>query len=258
MNWYFWRFWIPLQVITLCMFIGICFNFIIINWWIVGLSWFMIGPVGIGVGYHRLFSHRQFETSKPIEYALAILGTLSAYSPLSFWTASHQHHHKTVDTDKDPASPEHFGFWESVLWYRMREQTLKIIDIRNYCFIRLARDPFLMFVSKYFEIIIWVTMIIMCVIGINWLASVLIIPIFLEHIRINLVNAFGHIDIPGSYRNYDTPDRSQNNFFIGYLSFGFGWHNNHHANPSQLSLHNKWWEFDIEGLLGKLLSSQRK
>ncbi|MEY4333963.1 MAG: delta 9 acyl-lipid fatty acid desaturase, partial [Bacteroidota bacterium] len=132
MNWYFYRVWIPLQILTVVSFLAIILGHIEVNWFLVFISWFLIGPIGTGVGYHRLFSHRQFETWKPVEYLIALLGTLAAYAPVLFWASQHQYHHRVADTDKDPSSPTKFGFWESFLWWRMRQSVLKKIDLRNY------------------------------------------------------------------------------------------------------------------------------
>lgn len=254
MNWYFWRFWLPLQLLTVGVFALALTGHITINWWMVFISWFLIGVVGVGVGYHRLFSHRSFETWKPVEYILATLGTLAAYCPVSFWTAIHQQHHKVSDTEKDPSSPRQFGFWESFLWYRMREDNLKKIHVKNYCFLRLAKDPYLMWLSRYFELINWVVIISVGLISVDLMASLLIVPIFIEHCRVNFISSLAHMKLPGSYRNHETTDDSYNNLLLGFLTFGFAWHNNHHHNARALSLHEKWWEVDIEGLIGKMLS----
>lgn len=256
MNWYFWRFWLPLQILTVSALLMVFFGTVTVNWWAVFIAWFLIGPVGIGVGFHRLFSHRSFETWKPVEYTLALLGTLAAYCPVSFWTAIHQQHHRVSDTDADPSSPVKYGFWESFLWYRMRKENLRKIHVKNYCFLRLAKDPVLMFLSKYFEIIVWFTVILLSLLGIHWLVSLFVIPVLIEHIRVNAVSSLSHMPIPFSYRNHKTKDSSQNNIVLGYLSFGFAWHNNHHANQRAASLHEKWWELDIEGLISKALSKR--
>jgi stearoyl-CoA desaturase (delta-9 desaturase) len=77
----------------------------------------------------------------------------------------------------------------------------------------------------------------------------------LEQLRTGIINCCLHIrNFPGNYRNHETSDNSQNNFIIGILSFGFGFHNNHHANQTKLILTERWFEIDLEGYLGWLLS----
>lgn len=256
MNWYFWKIWIPLQILTVASLIGAFIGIIQINWWLVLLSWFLIGPIGVGVGYHRLFSHRQFETWKPVEYTLAILGTLSAYAPLLFWASQHQYHHKVADTKDDPSSPIH-GFWESYLWWRLRNTALKKIDLRNVPTRMLLKDSFLLFLSKQFIKIIYATVIILGIIDLSLLVSLFILPAFIERQRVNLVSSISHTAIKFSYKNYETTDRAQNNIIIAYLTMGFGWHNNHHKYPRELVNKHNWWEIDVEGYIARMLSKHK-
>lgn len=258
MNWYFYRIWIPLQILTMLVFIGVFMDVISINWWMVACSFFLIGPVGIGVGYHRLFSHRSFETWRPIEIALAILGTLAAYAPLLFWSAIHQQHHLVSDSKEDPSSPTQFGFWESFLFYRMRESSLRKVHIKNYCVRRILTDRILLNISKHFSKIVWGLAIVLGFINLEWLASLFVLPVFIEHLRSNVISSLSHMNIPLSYRNHDTIDDSQNNILLGYLSFGFAWHNNHHHEAKSPSLHQRWWELDIEGIIAGLLEKPKK
>lgn len=254
MNWYFYKIWIPLQILTLASFIMIGLSIAELNLWLIFFAWILIGPIGTGVGYHKLFSHRQFQTYRPVEYILAVFGTLAAYAPVLFWASQHQYHHKVSDTEQDPSSPKIYGFWESFLWWRMRKSILKKIDLKNYCIKVILKDKFLIFISKHFVKIIWIYVIVLTLIDINLLINLFVIPAFIEHLRINLISSAAHMKIPFSYKNFDTDDNAYNNFFIGILSFGFGWHNNHHNNPRELINSHKWWELDIEGQISKLIS----
>lgn len=256
MNWYFYKIWIPLQIATIMSLGLIFFNYVDLNWWIIFASWFLVGPVGVGVGYHRLFSHRQFQTWKPVEYTLAVLGTLSAYAPVLFWASQHQYHHKFADTNEDPSSPKVYGFLESFLLWRMRDNILKKIDLRNYCSRLILKDKFLMFVSKHFTKIVWAWAILLLLIDISLFVNLFIIPAFIEHVRVNLVSSASHLKIPLSYKNYKTDDYAYNNIILGYLTFGFSWHNNHHHNPRELINTHRWWEIDVEGQIAKLISKR--
>jgi stearoyl-CoA desaturase (delta-9 desaturase) len=83
-----------------------------------------------------------------------------------------------------------------------------------------------------------------------WAASYVI-----ELIKYGTINAILHLHkFPGNYRNHSLSDDSQNNLLIGFISLGFGWHNNHHADPKKLDLQEKWWEYDIEAQIGKIFS----
>jgi stearoyl-CoA desaturase (delta-9 desaturase) len=255
MNWYFYRLWIPLQLLTLAGVIGALLGLLTINWWLVAGVFFLMGPVGVGVGYHRLFSHRQFETYRPIEIALAVLGTLSAYAPVLFWASNHHYHHRHADYAEDPSSPVIHGFWESFFTYRMRNEVLKKIDLRNAPTRRILKDKTLMFLSKHFMKIIWsFAGLLLLIGGPSLLMSAFLIPSALEHLRTNVVSSLSHMPIPGSYRNHSTDDTSYNNVILGYLTFGFAWHNNHHNDEKAISGHEKWWEIDVEGLIAKAIS----
>lgn len=254
MNSYTRRVLIPLYLLVAVSVVGAILGYVQIHWGLVFLAWFLIGPVGIGVGFHRLFSHRQFETYRPIELTLATLGTLSAYAPLLFWVSQHQYHHQHSDEPEDPSSPIQVGFLESFLWYRLRESVEQKIDLKSYCSKRALLDPTLRSLSRHFIKIIWATVFVLFLIDRDLLVSLYLIPVIIEHTRINLISSAAHIALPGSYRNYETSDTSQNNLILGYLTMGFAWHNNHHQNEKQLMLTARWWELDVEGIIAKVLS----
>ena len=110
------------------------------------------------------------------------------------------------------------------------------------------------FLSRNFNFIIYGYALILLIFGLGSLINFFILPVFIEHIRVNLISSISHLNIPFSYRNFDTTDTSQNNYVFGILSMGFGWHNNHHKNERELVNSHYWWEIDVEGLIGKLLS----
>lgn len=257
MNWYFYKIFLPLVFLWTVSFIAMFTGHLSVSWVPVLISWFFIGPIGIGVGYHRLFSHRQFVTARWVELTLALLGTLAAYAPVLFWASNHQYHHKHSDETADPSSPSKHGFFESFLWYRLRQSTLQKVDIKNYCTRKILIDPQLRWLSRHFTKIIWGTMLVLLLFGFPALVNYFLLPAFLEHARINIVSSVVHMkSFPGNYRNHITTDESYNNLVLGFLTMGFAWHNNHHAHERQLNLREKWWELDIEGLIGKALDIQ--
>ena len=80
-------------------------------------------------------------------------------------------------------------------------------------------------------------------------------PLLGERLRINCANSISHINLPGSYKNFEA-NYSFNSVWFGLLSFGIGWHNNHHHNPRELVNSHRWYELDVEGLIGKLLTKR--
>lgn len=257
MNPYFYHVFLPHVFLT-----GISITLLLtsqasLNFAVIFSIWLLIGPIGMGTGFHRLFSHRQFITYKYIEYILAILGTIASYTPLGYFVASHNHHHKYADTDKDVTSPQR-GFWHSFLWWRLKKDCLKAVDIRSYPFKQFLKDPVLKSISKNYLYIIYGYIIIVTLIFGWWgLINMYMLPIVIEHVRLNLVSSISHIEnMPFSYRNHKLNDNSVNNYLFGPLSFGFAWHNNHHADQRKLYLKQNWWEFDFEGLVGTLIQKK--
>jgi fatty-acid desaturase len=253
MNWYFYRVFLPLLFLALLASLGVGMGQIVISWKTILTAWFLIGPVGIGVGFHRLFSHRQFETARPLEIILALLGSFAAYAPLLFWVSNHRYHHQHSDQPEDPSSPRHHGFWESFLWYRLRASALEKVDIKNYCSRKILMDTKLLWISRNFFLLNAGLVLVLALFNLNWLVNAYLFPVLIEHLRINLVSSASHLSLPFSYRNFDTPDSSTNNLILGYLTFGFAWHNNHHQNERALSLHQRWWEIDLEGVVARIL-----
>jgi stearoyl-CoA desaturase (delta-9 desaturase) len=251
-NGFFYKVWLPLNLVTLL------FVFITeVNWYLVFLGWFLLGPIGTGVGSHRLFSHRSFETYPIIEKILAYFSTLSAYAPLLFWVTQHQYHHRYTDTHTDPTSPNEKGFIYSFFTWRLLKENLDKVHLMNFCARRVLKDNTLMWFTNNFTLIIWAHVIILSAIDLSLCLSLYLLPVFFESLRINSLNYVNHLDnVPFNYRNHDIPDHSYNNLIVGWLSFGFGWHNNHHANPGKVMLTEKWWEIDIEGCIAKLISKK--
>lgn len=258
MNWYFYKVFIPLNLAFIIGLLLLFFGFISVHPGLIFFSWVLIGPIGIGVGYHRLFSHRQFETNQIFEALLAVLGTLAAYAPVLYWSANHRYHHKHSDTELDPSSPEKYGFWESFLWYRLRQSALNKIDINNYCVKKIIKNPVLRIINKNFLVINVFVSLLLLLISPTAFFSAYIFPVFIEHLRINLVSSLSHLPLPLNYRNFSTKDNSYNNIILGYLTFGFAWHNNHHHNERQVNLSYNWWEVDLEGAFAQLISKKQK
>ena len=257
-NWYFYKIWLPVHILFVCACVGIFYNIVQVNWLLVFLFWVLVGPIGNGVGFHRLFSHRQFETWRPIELSLAILGTLSTYSPLLFWVGTHQTHHRLADSFKDIQSPSHHTFWESFMSWKFRTGLEKTFSLRDYCTRQCLRDPSLIAIDKYTVLIIWSWALFLFVISPSILVSVFVFPAFIEHTRVNLTNYAGHKSkLPFNYRNINSDDSSQNNLLLGWLGFGMGWHNNHHANERELVNTHNWWEIDLEGQIAKIITRKK-
>lgn len=216
--------------------------------------WFFIGPIGLGIGFHRLFSHRQFTTYRSIEIILAIFGTLSAYGPLKFWVASHQCHHKYTDTERDPTSPTR-GFWHSTLTWNLKKQCQKEIVLRSYPVIQVLKDKQLSWLSENFFILNYIFLICFLLIDYEVALAGYVVATTIERIRIGFfVNYMLHKNVIGSYKSDKSSDNSVNFPWLYPLTIGFSFHNQHHINSKNLSEKSRWYEIDLEYHLCKLIS----
>ncbi len=207
----------------------------LIVWWIAG-SW------GIGMGYHRLLTHGGYKAPKWLEYFLTICGTLGLQSGSLQWVTTHRIHHAFTETDRDPHTPREGTFWAHMGWIlKGTAQDQPEEMIKRYA-PDLLKDKFHVISSKYF----WVTSIVvgavLFLIG-GW--SMVLWGIFLRQVfgwhSTWLVNSATHL---WGTRRFDTHDDSRNNGLIAALTFGEGWHNNHHANPRSAKHGLTWYEFD--------------
>jgi stearoyl-CoA desaturase (delta-9 desaturase) len=216
----------------------------LITWWIAG-SW------GIGMGYHRLLTHGGFKTPKFVEYFLTLCGTLGLQSGSLNWVTTHRIHHAFTETPKDPHSPRDGTFWAHMGWILQgTAQNQPEEAVRRYA-PDLLKDKFHVVVSKYY----WVTPI---VVGAILFAiggfSMVLWGIFLRQVigwhSTWLVNSATHL---WGTRRFETKDDSRNNGLIAALTFGEGWHNNHHANPRSAKHGLAWYEFDVNWVQIKFL-----
>lgn len=216
--------------------------------------WFTIGVIGNGVAAHRYFAHGQFETWTPIRWVLGFLATLGGIGPVSYWPIQHKVHHAFTDSNHDPHSPESKGlWWVFYAWtFPQGNNTEEYLQHKwaKRIAIQQMRDPFFKFFHAHHYKIIYIFCAVLLLINPVWLLMYCL-AYCIDFLRLGAVNWFCH---RSGYRNHETNDRSTNNVWLGWLGMGFGWHNNHHANPGRLVLTDHWWEIDIEGQIGKLLS----
>ena len=205
--------------------------------------WWLAGSLGIGVGYHRLLTHRGFTTPKWVEYALSIFGTLAVQSGPLTWVTTHRLHHAFTETDKDPHSPRHGTYWAHMGWiFRGTAQNQSWATMVRYC-PDITKDKFQVVLNKYY----WVPTVIVAagLYAIGGFSMVLwgigLKTVFGWHFTW-LVNSATHL---WGTRRFETRDDSRNNALIAAVTFGEGWHNNHHAHPRSAKHGLAWYEFDI-------------
>jgi len=205
------------------------------------LHWMAVG-FGISLGYHRLHTHRGYKTSKAFEYFLAVCGTLTLEGGPIFWVATHRLHHQYSDQPEDPHSPRVSGFWAHLGWIIFGEaQHSDTARLARYA-PDLNKDPFYRWLSSYH----WVPL---TVLGFGLLAwggwGMVNWAIFLR-VTVGLhatwmINSATHMF---GKRRFDTDDDSRNVWWVALITFGEGWHNNHHAHPVSAKHGLAWYEFD--------------
>jgi len=216
------------------------------SWKALALSvvlWYVAGSFGIGMGYHRLLTHRGYKTYKPIEYFLTFCATLALEGGPFFWVATHRVHHQNTDKEGDPHSPMDGGLWAHMGWI-MTGRALHNNSSALLPYVPdLRKDKFHTWISKWHWVPITALGVVILAIG-GW--KYVLWGIFLRTVvglhATWLVNSATHMW--GSQR-FLTGDTSTNSFWVAMLTFGEGWHNNHHAHPQSARHGLAWYEFDL-------------
>jgi len=212
---------------------------------------FLTGCIGICLGFHRLFTHRSFKTTRPVRWLVSVIGQLAGEGSVVDWVADHRKHHALSDQPGDPHSPRDGRWWSHMFWFLWKrspeereayqkrwapdlrnDRVLRIID-RSFLPLNIGLG-FLLFAIGY------------ATVGVNFGISLVVWGMFVRMTFVLhstwLVNSASHL---WGYRTYDTRDDSRNNWFVALISYGEGWHNNHHAYPAMARAGHKWWEYDV-------------
>jgi fatty-acid desaturase len=216
------------------------------------LYWVAVG-LGISMGYHRLHTHRGFKTPRLFEYFLALCGTLTLEGGPIFWVAIHRQHHQHSDQPADPHTPRVSGFWSHLGWVIFGEAQHNDTAIMSRYAPDLGRDPFYHWLTTYHWVPLTVLGLGLLAVGgwpmVNW-AIFLRVVVGLHATW--LVNSATHM---WGHRRFATKDDSKNSWWVAALTFGEGWHNNHHAHPVSARHGLAWYEFDPTWIELKLLSA---
>jgi stearoyl-CoA desaturase (delta-9 desaturase) len=226
----------------------------------MALLFYMIRMFAVTAFYHRYFSHRTFQTSRPAQFVFAVLALTAAQRGPLWWAAHHRNHHRNSDKPGDSHSPVQRGFWWAHMGWISSENNLptdysKVPD--------LAKYPELVWLNRFDLIVPMSALVILYFMGevlhytvpslhtsgAQVLIWTLISQVFLYHgtFAINsLAHVFGN-------RRFETEDDSRNNFWLALITFGEGWHNNHHKFPGLAHQGIMWWEVDFTYYILKVL-----
>ena len=210
----------------------------------------IVGSLGVGLGYHRLLTHRSFKAPKWLEYALTVCGAMAIQDDAPKWVATHRIHHRYTEQDGDPHSTKPGFFWAHLGWIiRGRAQDHTAATLRKYV-PDLMKDRFHVALAKFYYLPLLVSALLLFAAG-GWgavLWGVFARVVFGWH-STWLVNSATHF---WGSRRFETKDDSTNNWAVALLTFGEGWHNNHHAHPASARHGLAWYEFDQNWLTIRL------
>ena len=230
-------------------------------WWngpallVTAFLYWVTGGLGIDVGYHRLLSHRSFRPQKWLEYFLAVCGTLALEGGPLAWAATHRRHHAYTDRPGDPHSPRDGFWWAHVSWVytgaALHNDTTTTLRYVPY----LAHDRFYIGLTRWHFVPTCLLSVLLYALG-EWpmvLCGICLRVVCCWH-GTWLVNSVGH---RWGRRRFPTRDDSRNCWWVALISFGGGWHNNHHAYPASARHGLAWYELDLGWWVIRTLSVLR-
>ncbi len=220
---------------------------------------FVATGLGVTVGYHRLFTHRSFETSKPVRYALALLGCMNAEGAPVVWAAQHRQHHAFSDQPGDPHSPflnrkpGFFGALRALAFAHYGHVFFQkeTIDPRRFT-PDLAREPFLLWMERWAALVVVAGFLIPGLIG--WAFTRTPMGAATGMLWGGFVRLFAITHVTGAVNSichffgrqrFNTEDQSRNVWWLAPFTLGESWHNGHHAFPTSARHGLVWWELDL-------------
>jgi stearoyl-CoA desaturase (delta-9 desaturase) len=230
---------------------------------VIAAVMYLATAIGITIGFHRLLTHRSFQTTKPLEYTFAVLGSMAVQGPVISWVADHRKHHAHTDSEGDPHSPHvghssglrgvAAGLWHAHAGWLMSTQGRA--DWKRYA-ADLNEDPGMRRIARQFVPLVLLTLLLPALAGYiatGTLAGAAtgllwggLVRIFLVHHVTWSVNSVCHYF---GTRRFSTDDRSTNVFWLALPSLGESWHHNHHAFPRSAVHGLRRWEIDPSALI---------
>jgi len=236
----------------------------------VGWSWTALVVAGLAYAvrmfsitafYHRYFSHRSFQTSRAMQFVFALIGATAIQRGPIWWASHHRAHHKSSDKEADVHSPARHGFWWSHIgWILSRANFRPRLELVS----DLVRFPELRFLDRFDIVVPLVSLagfyglgLGLAALGLDTSGWQLVIwgfsisTVVTHHVTFS-INSFAH---RFGTRSYATGDDSRNNLLLSLLTFGEGWHNNHHRYPASVRQGFKWWQVDLSYYALRLMAA---
>ncbi|PZR56669.1 MAG: acyl-CoA desaturase [Candidatus Meridianibacter frigidus] len=224
------------------------------SWPAFALMWiiaYATGALGVTLCYHRTLTHRGLRMWKPLEYATATLGALALQGGPIAWVSTHRAHHAHSDKVGDPHDSNRGFRWSHLNWLYLANGAILTRDQQLRLAPDLAADPYYRFLDRYailFQIVLGLALLLAG--GWSWLVWGIFVRLVISYHLTWLINSAAH---GLGYQSYRTGDRSTNCWWLGLVSWGEGWHNNHHAFPFSARHGIRWFEIDHTWHIIKLL-----
>ena len=215
--------------------------------WLFFAIFMVFNGIGIGSGYHRLWSHRTYQAHPALSWFLAVMGGMALQNSIIVWSARHRIHHRDVDdNDKDPYSIGR-GFWFAHIGWMLRDYDSGAID---YSVVRdLEKDPVAAWQHRWYWTLVWTTNVAVPLF-LGWLTGdmlgmfllVGVLRLVLSHHVTFFINSLAHMWGKQPYTDENT---ARDHHLIALLTYGEGYHNYHHLFQSDYRCGIRWWHLDI-------------
>lgn len=255
---------VVLLLAVIVPFLGLLFA--VVTLWGWGCGWVPLGllvgmyvltVLGVTVGFHRLFTHRSFETNRAVQAVLGVCGSMAVQGPMLKWVATHRLHHQHSDAEGDPHTPHQYGkgffgllrgFAHAHMGWLFKAEPANLSHYVK----DLRQSRLLVWVSALFPLWVALGLLIPALLGFllggGWWGALEgfiwggLVRICLSHHIGWCINSVCHLWGSQPFANHD---HSRNNVIFGVLVLGEGWHNNHHAYPSSARFGLRWWQVDV-------------
>ncbi len=214
---------------------------------------YVLTEFGVTIGYHRMLVHQSFQTNPVLKFIFLMLGSMTMQGPAMNWASVHLKHHAFTDDHEDPHSPTVGGWLHSHFGWIFSTSPEEVLQAKQTFGKKFLQDKMVVFMHETFFLWTILGFVIAYIAG-GWTGLLWggFVRLFFTLHATWSVNSICHIF--GS-RLFNTTDESRNNFLIGILAMGEGWHNNHHAFPRSAFHGMRWWQIDFSGYVIRALEA---